>query len=86
MLLLCMAFSVSSDESSEETPQAGDFENSTITTTETMTAESIITSMFTRQQTLRGCTNATANSLLFLSKKNHVWKYLLSFIATIFFV
>lgn len=88
MLLVCMAFSASSDKSTSTTPDPGNpglFPNAT-TTTETTTEESIITPMFTRQQTLRGCTNATANSVLFLAKKNQIWKYLLSFIATIFFV
>lgn len=89
MLLVCMDFSVRSDEltsSTEVTGIPGKGYNTTKTTTETMTEEPIITSMFTRQQTLRGCTNSTANSVLFLTKKTQVWKYLLSFIATIFFV
>lgn len=85
-LLVYTTFLVSSDESTSSTKEepilAVDKTRSTTEVTLEVTTESI----FTRQQTLRGCTNSTGYSALIMQFRNEGYKYLVSMIVTIFFV
>lgn len=87
-LLVYTSFLVSSDEttasSTKEEPILGKHKTSSPITETTL--EETTESTFTRQQTLRGCTNSTGNSALIMQLKNEAYKYLISMIVTIFFV
>lgn len=83
-----ITFPVSSDvtTTTTEVPEviAHDTSRPQEITEEIITEDPITT--FTRQQTLRGCTNSTGDSALILRIRNDAYKYLVSMIVTIFFV
>lgn len=88
-ILVNMALLVSSDEQSSSSTQVqgslGKDKIHTEVSTEEMVTEDLTTA-FTRQQTLRGCTNSTGDGVLLLRFRNEAYKYLVGMIVTILLV